>query len=95
MAVFIWAVVGACMVGLNSDAAWRFTAALLPMFRLPCQYPFRQPDNFWCDWMRPRIAEAKFGSGFFSGDFRRGFNGGAERVAHHPGKFPVSVIDAP
>ena len=45
--------------------------------------------------MRPRIVESEFGGGFFSGDFRRGLNGGAERVAHHAGKFPVGVVDAP
>ena len=65
------------------------------MSRLPCQYPFRQLGNFWCDRVCPRVAESEFGGGFFSGDFRRGFNGGAERVAHHPGKFPVGVVDAP
>lgn len=70
-------------------------AALLPMSRLPCQYPFRQLGNFWCDRVRPRVAEAKSGGNFLGGDFRRGFNGGAERVAHHPGKFPVGVVDAP
>ena len=70
-------------------------AALLPMSRSPFKDCLRQPGNFWCDRMCPRIAEAKFGSSFFSGDFRRGFNGGAERVAHYTGKFSVSVVDAP
>jgi len=45
--------------------------------------------------MRPRVAEAAFGGGLFSSDFCRCFNGRAERVAHHPGKFPVGVVDAP
>lgn len=45
--------------------------------------------------MRPRIAEAKSGGGFFGGKFRRCFNDGPEWITHHAGIFPVGVIDAP
>jgi len=70
-------------------------AALLPMCRLPFQYPFRQLCHFWRNRVRPRVVEAEFGGGFFGGDFRRGFNGGAQGIAKSLGIFPVGVIDAP
>jgi len=47
-----------------------FVAALLPISRLPFKYPFRQLGNCWCNRVRPRIAETKFGGSCFSGGFR-------------------------
>lgn len=70
-------------------------AALLPMSRLPFQYPFRQLCHFWCNRVRPRVAESEFGRSFFSGDFCWSFNGGAQGIAKRVGIFPVGVVDAP
>ena len=70
-------------------------AASLPVSWLPFKYPFRQLGNCWFNRMRPRIAETKFGSGFFSGDFRWGFNGGTQRITQRAGIFPVGVVNPP
>ena len=45
--------------------------------------------------MRPWIAETKFGSGFFSGDFRWGFNGGAQGIIQRTGTFLIGVKNPP
>ena len=65
------------------------------MSQLPFEYPLRQPCNFWCDLVCPWITEAEFGGGFFSGDFRRGFHGGAKWITQLARVFPVSVVNSP
>ena len=70
-------------------------AEFLPTVGMPFEHGLCESCNFRCDRVRPRIAKSKFGRSFFRGDFRWGFNGGAERVAHYTGKFSVSVVDAP
>lgn len=56
----------------------------------PCQ-----PDYFWRNRVRPRIAKAEFRGSFFSGGFRGCFNGGAKWITQLAGVFPVGVVDAP
>ena len=55
----------------------------------------RQPDNFRCNRVCPRIAKAEFGRRFFSGDFRWRFNGRAKWITQLAGMFPVGVVNAP
>jgi hypothetical protein len=45
--------------------------------------------------MRPWITEAEFGSGFFSGNFCRRFNGGAQWITQLAGIFPVGMVNPP
>ena len=56
----------------------------------PCQ-----PDNFRCNRVCPRIAKAEFGRRFFSGEFRRRFDGGPKWITQLAGVFPVGVVNAP
>ena len=69
--------------------------ALVLVSRLPFKNHFRQIHNFWCDRMRPRVAEAESGSSFLGSNFRWGFDGGAERITKRVGIFSVRVIDTP
>src|SRR5882724_7507778 len=55
----------------------------------------RQPDNFRCNRVCPRIAKAELRGSFFSGDFRWRFDSGAKWITQLAGVFPVGVVDAP
>jgi len=94
LAVRMWVAASASMVVLNSYATCRFVTAFLTMQRLPFKNHLRQLRHFWCDWMRPRVAETKFGGGFLGSDFCWSFNRRAQRVAQCTGIFPVGVINA-
>jgi hypothetical protein len=65
------------------------------MSQLPFEYPLRQLSNFWCDLVRPWIIEAEFGSGLFSGHFRRCFNGGAQWITQLVDVFSVGMVNSP
>ena len=68
---------------------------LRPLSRMPFEDDLRQPHNFGCNRVRPRVIEAEFRSSFFSGDFCWCFNGGAQWITQLAGVFPVGVVDAP
>ena len=63
--------------------------ALLPRWK-----PLRVSSLFCGDRMCPGITEAKPHSSFFGGDFRRGFDYGAQWITNLTGVFAVGVIDA-
>jgi hypothetical protein len=68
---------------------------LRPLSRIPFEDDLRQPDNFRCNRVCPRITEAELRSSFFSGDFCWCFNGGAQWITQLAGVFPIGVVDAP
>lgn len=45
--------------------------------------------------MCPRVAKAEFCGGFFSGEFCRRFNGGAQGIAKRVSILAVSMVNAP
>lgn len=67
----------------------------LPMTEPPLTQPLRLTHLLSCDRMRPRLADAKSGCGFLSGESARCFNDGADRMAQLPRVFLVGVVDAP
>jgi hypothetical protein len=68
---------------------------LLPMAWILFKDGLSQGYNFRCNRVRPRIAKAKFRSGFFGGEFCGRFNGGAKWITQLASIFPVGVVDAP
>jgi hypothetical protein len=72
------------------SAYWQLLVTLLPWWK-----PLCVSGLFSSNRMCPGIAEAKPHSSFLGGDFRRGFDDGAQWITNLAGILTVSEKDAP
>jgi len=96
MAVRIWVVVGVCIVGIKSGCRVKVcgrTPADIPVALFSIRSVSSATSG--ATGCAHGSIKAEFGSSFFSGDFRWGFNGGGAGDHQRVGIFPVGVVDAP